>query len=106
MSGRAVVALALIVTLLATPLARPLALGVGPAHAGTTLETDGWRDVVKSVNRALSAVLMLLKVLDELKIDPPGTSPPPANFGTHPGPLPVIAPEPEVTVETDFMGSP
>jgi len=107
-SGRGAVALVLASTLLAAPLALPSGMGAPPACAATSAGagTDGVRETIKSVNRVLSAVLLFLKVLDELPRMDTGVSPPPAYFGSHPDPLPVVAPAPEDVGEFASAGAP
>jgi hypothetical protein len=108
MSGRGAVALVLAATLLAAPLALPIGMGAAPARAATSAGagTDGVRETIKSVNRALTAVLLFLKVLEELPRIETGVSPPPAYYGSHPDPLPVVAPVPDEVGEFALAGAP
>jgi hypothetical protein len=105
-SGRGAVALVLAATLLAAPLALPIGMGAGPACAATSAGTDGVRETIKSVNRALTAVLLFLKVLEELPRMETGVSPPPAYYGSHPDPLPVVTPAPDEVGELALAGAP
>ena len=108
MSGRGAVALVLVATLLAAPLALPIGMGATAACAATSAGagTDGVRETIKSINRALTAVLLFLKVLDELPRMDTGVSPPPAYYGSHPDPLPVVGPAPDDAGECALAGAP